>query len=260
MRAILNYLDQRGDEVSVEEFVDALGVSPSTVRRELAELDDMGVLHRTHGGARGKEGAEEVPIPLRGTQHVAAKRRVARLAASLVPTGAPHAIAVNGGTTTLELVRELRRHKDLTIITNSLLIAVEAASWPNIRTIATGGVVRAKSLEATGPLSEGAFNAMTVGTAFLGADGVSAAGGITTYNYLEGRTSLAITKHAQRVVVVADGRKIGQVTLTQIVDIGAITDLVTDSGADPAELEAIRQAGVSVHVVDLPHHGHPDAR
>jgi DeoR family transcriptional regulator of aga operon len=115
----------------------------------------------------------------------------------------------------------------------------------------TGGVVRPSSYEAVGMLAEGTLQAINVGTAILGADGVTAAGGVTTHDETEARTNHAMVANAQRVIVVADGAKVGQVQLAKMADAGEIDDLVTDSGADPLARELLIAAGVAVHVVEL---------
>jgi DeoR family transcriptional regulator, aga operon transcriptional repressor len=108
--------------------------------------------------------------------------------------------------------------------------------------------VRGTSLEAVGPLSENAFHAIAVGTAILGADGMSAGSGATTYDETEARTAIAMATNAQRVIVAVDGSKVGKVTFAKMIDVRQIDDLVTDASADTAELEKISAAGVRVHV------------
>ena len=130
----------------------------------------------------------------------------------------------------------------------ALPLAAEAAAWANIRVIITGGLVRAHSLEAVGPLSEGAFNSFTVATAVLGADGLSAEYGVTTHDQTEARVNRTMVAHANRVIVVADGTKTGRATRASLTSVAKVHDLVTDDNADPAQRERIRDAGVHVHI------------
>lgn len=252
LRRLLALLGTRppdGPPLTLDELVAELGVSKATLRRDLAALEDERLVVRTHGGARATAiGALEIPVRLRTAQSSLAKQAIGRAAARLIPTGAPHALAVCGGTTTTEVIRALRRRADLTVITNALPLAAEAAAWSDIRVIMTGGLVRAHSLEAVGPLSEAAFNAFTVATAILGADGVSAVQGVTTHDATEARANRAMVMHAHRVIVVADASKIGRVTHAPLASLAEVHDLVTDAHADPAELERIRSAGVRVHI------------
>ena len=247
LRRILDVLQER-DSVSLEALTAELGVSAATVRRDLSSLDDRGLLLRTHGGARALEVTTEIPEPLRNTSFRESKRRIALRALSLIPTGR-HAVAVSGGTTTAEVARALGNRLDLTVVTNSLSIALECAARPRLKVIMTGGVVRPSSFEAVGPLSENTFHAINVGTAILGTDGISAAGGATTHDDTEARTNNAMVSAAQRVIVVADASKVGRITLAQMARLDQIDDLVTDADADPSELERIESAGVRVHRV-----------
>jgi DeoR family transcriptional regulator of aga operon len=100
-------------------------------------------------------------------------------------------------------------------------------------------------------MSEHAFQVITVGTAVLGADGMSAEIGATTFDEAEARTAIAMAANAQQVVVAVDGSKIGKVTLAKMVPLSQIDHLVTDSTANPEQLEQIAATGVHVHVVEV---------
>jgi DeoR family transcriptional regulator of aga operon len=253
MRTVLALLHDRG-EVASHVLCAELRVSAATLRRDLSELEEQGLLVRTHGVARALDpGSTEIPVRLRDHRMVAIKRRIARHAAALVPAG-QQAVALTGGITTGEVAQALRGRPQITIVTNSLTIAGECAVDAHMKVIMTGGVVRGNSLEAVGPMSEHAFQVITVGTAVLGADGMSAEVGATTFDEAEARTAIAMAANAQRVVVAVDGSKIGKVTLAKMVPLNQIHHLVTDSTADPDQLARITAAGVQVHVVDASEH------
>ena len=246
MLTILDLLSSAGS-LSLTALSDALRVSPATIRRDLAELEDQLLLRRTHGGARIVETQIELPVRLKDTRYREAKRLIASTTARLIPTGR-HVVALSGGTTTAEVARVLSTRHDLTIVTNSLSIATQVASKQTLQLIMTGGVVRPHSFELVGILAERSFSAINVGTAVPGTDGMSAAGGATTYDETEARTNLAMVSQAERVIVVADGSKIGRVTLAPVASTAAVHDLVTDASADSEELERIREAGVHVWI------------
>lgn len=246
MLAILELLSER-EIVSLAEFSDALGVSPATVRRDLAELDHQRLLRRTHGGASVVTAGAELPVALRDTQFLDAKRLIARLTAQLIPSER-HAVALSGGSTTAQVARALSSHRDLTIITNSLTIATLVTSYPQLKVIMTGGSLRSRSLELVGVLAENTFNAINVGTAILGTDGITADGGVTTHDETEARTNHAMVTHAQRTIVVADGSKVGRLALAKVADLDQIDILVTDETADPEVLAAIERSGVEVRL------------
>jgi DeoR family transcriptional regulator of aga operon len=236
------------ESVSLAEFADALGVSAATVRRDLADLDYQRLLRRTHGGATVMDSRAELPVALRDTQFLEAKRLIGRQMALLIPPER-HAVALSGGSTTAQVARALSNHRDLTIITNSLTIAGLVTTYPQLKVIMTGDSLRSQSLELVGILAENTFNAINVGTAILGTDGITASGGVTTHDDTEARTNHAMVTHAQRTVVVADGSKIGRLAMAKVTDIDQVDALVTDDTADPDALAEIEQAGVTVHVV-----------
>jgi DeoR family transcriptional regulator, aga operon transcriptional repressor len=248
MLAVLRSVNTRG-AVALGELAEELQVSAATLRRDLAEMEDQGLLIRTHGGARSQAVHDEVPVHLRDLEAREAKRRIALRAAELIPAG-PYAVALTGGTTTAEIARALARRTQLTIITNALTIALELAARPTAKVILTGGMVRSSSFEAVGVLAENTFKAVNVGTAILGVDGISAAGGATTHDEVEARTNQAMVRHAQRVMVVADGSKVGRVTFAQMADAAQVDTLITDTTADREELERLRAAGVTIHLVE----------
>lgn len=247
MIAILELLAER-ESVSLSELGEALGVSAATLRRDLASLDYQRLLRRTHGGATAVQSRAELPVALRDTQFLEAKRLIAREAARLIPHER-YAIALSGGSTTAHVARALSTHRELTIITNSLTIATLVTSYPQLKVMMTGGSLRPQSLELVGVLAENTFNAINVGTAILGADGIDAGGGVTTHDETEARTNLAMVNHAQRTVVVADGSKVGRLAMAKVVDLDNVDALITDDSADPDALARIEQAGVTVHVV-----------
>lgn len=247
MAAILDAVAERG-EVSLASLAELFGTSPATMRRDLTVLADQGLLVRTHGGAKMGGSLAEMPVALRDTRFQDAKRRIAREAAARIPRER-HAVAMSGGTTTAGVARELTSHTDLTIVTNSLSIAGLVAVHPRLRVVMTGGILRPQSLELVGVLAEGAFTAVNVGTAILGADGISASAGVTTHDETEARTNHAMVAKAQRTIVVADGSKIGRAALARMADMSEVDLLISDDSADPDELARIRAAGVEVVLV-----------
>lgn len=244
MAGILDAIAGRG-EVTLAELAESFGNSPATLRRDLTVLADQGLITRTHGGAKSAGSLAELPVALRDTRFQEAKRRIARAAAARIPRER-HAVALSGGTTTASVARELVNHAGLTIVTNSLSIASLVATYPRLRVVMTGGILRPQSLELVGVLAEGTFTAVNVSTAVLGADGFSAEAGVTTHDETEARTNHAMVAKAQRTLVVADGSKIGKVALAQMAATSSVAMLITDDSADPEELEKLRRLGVTV--------------
>ncbi len=246
--AILDLVSERGS-ISLAELSDILGISAATARRDLTDLADQRLVVRTHGGVSALERGREIPVALRDTRFQEAKRAIAKAMVQRLPAER-HVIALSGGTTTASVARALADHRDIAVVTNSLTIANLLSGYAGVRVVMTGGFLRPQSLELVGALAESTFNAVNVGTAILGADGISASSGVTTHDETEARTNRAMVAKAQRTVVVADGSKIGAVALAQMAEIQQVAMLITDSTADPTELDRLRAAGVEVVVVD----------
>lgn len=250
MISILDLLAERGT-VALTDLSGTLGISAATARRDLADLADQRLIVRTHGGARLIDSRNELPVNLRDTRFQEAKRAIAAAVAEIIPRQR-YAVALSGGSTAANVARALASHDELTIVTNSLTIAQLVTTYPQLKVIMTGGILRPESLELVGVLAENTFNAINLGTAILGTDGITAAGGVTTHDETEARTNNAMVTHAQRVIVVADGSKVGRLALAQVATIEQVDMIVTDSSADAVSLDEIRSAGVTVIVVDHP--------
>ena len=244
--AILERLSEHGS-VDVDDLMRELGVSPATVRRDLQSLHEQRLLERTHGGAVAIGGLYELPVRYRGSIQRDQKLRIARAALAHVGDGAT--VGLTGGTTTTEVGRMLVHRSDLTVVTNAINIAAELAVRPNVRLIVSGGVARAASYELVGPLADGVLEQLHVEVAFVGVDGLTARAGLTTHREVEAHTNRVLIQRAARVVVVADGTKVGVTTLARIAECAAVDVLITTDDADPGELAAIRAHDVEVEVV-----------
>ncbi|WP_432987595.1 DeoR/GlpR family DNA-binding transcription regulator [Dactylosporangium sp. CA-233914] len=246
MSAILERVSRHGS-VDAGALAEEFDVSAATIRRDLQVLEEQRLLSRTHGGAVAVDVAYELPVRYRGGQHREEKALVAQKAAALLPRG-PLTLGLTGGTTTLILARLLADRVDLTVVTNALNIASELVLRPRLKLIMTGGVSRTQSYELVGPIADQALSGLNMQVAVVGVDGISARGGLTTHDEIEAHTNAAMIRRADRVMVVADGSKIGRNCLAGICAITDVSVLVTDASADPEHVEAIRRAGTEVVV------------
>lgn len=242
--AILDLLDAAGS-VGVPELADLFGVSLATVRRDLQLLEEQKLLERTHGGAVAAGAAHELPLRYRAGR-TTQKREIARVAVSRVPMGA--VVGLTGGSTTTEVARQLSVRESLSVVTNALNIAAELALRPKVKVVVPGGVARPQSYELVGLWSEQALRVLNVGVAIVGADGVDTVGGLTTHDEVEAQTNAALLSRAGRVIVVADGSKLGRVHLARIAALDEVDEIITDSQADPAEVERLRAGGATVTI------------
>jgi DeoR family transcriptional regulator of aga operon len=247
---ILEALNERGS-VTVPDLAGRLAVSEASVRRDLGLLEKQKLLTRTHGGAVASGVLYELPMRYRGGQQHEAKRAIAAAAAAMV-TDETASVALNGGTTTTEVARELASRSGLRVVTNALNIASELVVRPNIDLVMCGGNARSNSYELVGPLAELTLAHINVDVAILGVDGIDPAAGFTTHHEVEAQTNRALLKAAGRIVVVADASKLGRRGFAKIIDISSVTDIVTDARAPAADVTALRALGPRVHLVELP--------
>jgi len=229
----------------VVELSRSFGVSAATLRRDLQMLEEQKLLNRTHGGAVAQDVAYELPVRYRGGQQRQQKQQIARAVAARVPHE-PLVLGLTGGTTTSEVARLLSERTQLTVVTNALNIAAELALMPRLKLVVTGGVARPQSYELVGPWAERTLASVTIGLAIVGVDGISAEDGLTTHDEVEAHTNHAMISRARRVIVAADGSKVGRALLARIAAAEDVHELVTDRTADPGAVAALRDAGMTV--------------
>ncbi len=246
LEAILERLSSDGS-VSVVDIAGDLQVSSATVRRDLRLLEEQRLLGRTHGGAVRQGVLYELPLRYKSSRRQDEKLRIAREAASRVPDGV--AVGLTGGTTTTEVGRALVDRQRLTVVTNALNIASELAVRPNLKLVVTGGVARPETYELVGPLAEASLQGLNLDLVFVGIDGISPRAGLTTHHEVEARTNRALIDRARYVMVVADSSKLERVAFARVCELGAVHELITDRGADPAALGELEAAGLTVTVV-----------
>lgn len=234
---ILEYVALNG-EASVGELATRFGVSEDTVRRDLERLDGVGALKRTHGGAHSLQPTATLDsLETRGAIHRDAKRVIARIAAGQVEDG--DTLLLNGGTTTLEVARELGAHQGLTVITPSPAVAqaVPTASAHTVHLL--GGRWYPEFEVVIGPVALPGTRRLNVDTLVLGAAGVSASG-FSIPNLEEAEMLQEMIRAAARVIVVADSSKFGRNALAMIASFDDVDMLITES-TPPPELRRVAE-------------------
>lgn len=245
---ILAIVRKKG-EITIDEISARFNVSEMTARRDLHELDREGLLRRVHGGAVNAFGRSyEPPYQSRSQINLEAKQAIGRKAAELINDG--DSIALDIGTTTLEIARALKNRRNLTVVTASLPIAYELASdhslGKELRLILTGGIVRAGELSMIGHISEQTYSEIHVDKAFIGIGGISLQDGLTEYNLEDSLVKRSLIKTARHIIVVADASKIGRTTFTSVSPLSAIDTIVTDPAASTIIVQSLREAGIQV--------------
>jgi DeoR/GlpR family transcriptional regulator of sugar metabolism len=250
-RHVILELVRSSGSVSLRALAEAVDSSVVTVRRDLRVLEEQGLLDRRRGGAMVL-GAMSTEPSHHDKADVAApeKAAIAELAAALVEDG--DAIILGAGTTTQELAKRLGSKRDLTVVTNSLLVGEALARASGVEVVMTGGSLRGSTFALVGGAAEQSLKGLRVRMSFLSGNGLTADRGLSTPNMLSSSVDRAIAQAAQEVVVLADYTKIGAETMFQTVATSVITQLVTDDKADQPTLQALTAAGVRVHVAPCP--------
>lgn len=226
---------------SVATLARDLGVTPSTIRRDLARLADDGTLVRTYGGAAFPIAAATAP----SGPTAEAKRAIAAAAAGLVEDG--QTIAISSGSTTLELARRLVDRR-LTVITNALDVVGVLLDRDGIELVVLGGVVRPRMHSMLGHLAELALRELRADTLFMGIGALDPDHGLMNDSIPEILTDRALRRSARSCVVLADASKFSGVSPAFVFGLTEVDTVVTDAGVDPADVVALRARGVRVVV------------
>ncbi len=223
-----------------------LGVSEMTIRRDIRTLERDGFLRQTYGGATAHlTRALDVAFNARALQHSREKRLIAIRAAGLIDDASTVFLGV--GTTVEQFARYLHARPDLTVVTASLPTA-SLLGTRALRTIGLGGAIRRDDLTATGPIAIATLQRYRFDAAVIGAAGLSARWGITELSDDEAEVQRAAIRQTERVIVLADGSKLGVAVNAIVGSADVIETLVTDSSAPSAELAALGRLGVRVVV------------
>ena len=234
--------------VRVTALSKELNVSEVTIRSDLARLEQEGFARRTHGGAVLARGTRfERPFAEQQARFREEKQRIGAAAAKLIEDG--DTVILDVGTTTTEIARHLPQVSNLVVVTSALNIALELERYPGVTVVVTGGTLRPMQHSLVNPLGTVLLSQIHADKLFLGCNGVSAEKGITNSNMQEAEIKRAMIAAAKRVIVVADSSKIGAVAAAHVAPLSAIHQVITDTNADPVELERIRQRGVDVLTV-----------
>ncbi len=245
---ILKEIEDRGS-TSVSDLAERLGVSEMTIRRDLSELEREGVIRRVHGGAVSARGRSyEPPMLLRAVENQEAKRRIGQTAAELVADG--DSLALDVGTTTLEIARHLLGRRNLTVVTSSLHIANLLFGQPQIRLILSGGIIRAGEASLVGDLAHHTYQNLFVDRLFLGVGGVDLQAGLTEYNWDDALVKQAMIRSAKEVILVADHSKFNQVAFAAVGPLSVVHQVVTDTPFPPQYSQVFYRLGIVVHFAE----------
>ena len=252
-KKILQVLLRHGNS-SVDELGVLLDTSAASVRRDLTRLEQSGLVHRTHGGAKLVGQMEYEPFrfdstyPEREGRFAEEKRRIGIAAAELIREH--ETVGFTAGTTTTQVARCIRHRNGIHIITNAVNIGMELSNQAALSVTLTGGMMRwAGAFSLTGPAAMETLSGVFLDKAFIGACGVDVLRGATTIEPDEAAVFRSMARQAKQVIVVADSSKIAMVSPALICPVTDIDILITDAGITADALAGFKANGVQVLAV-----------
>ena len=243
-RQILSLLSRQG-RLSVAEIVEQFSISEATARRDLESLASEGKVQRVHGGAIAVEQAPpELPILERENEEADEKTRIGRVTAELIADN--ESVFLGSGTTVLDVAKNLRDRKNLTVITNSLPVLNTLAGLKEITVISLGGQLRDSELSFIGHITEQALAEIRVDKVVMGTRGISLEHGLTNDYLQETLTDRAILRIGREVIIVADHTKVNRVSTVLLAPLDAVHTFVTNEQADEKFIQSLKKQNIKV--------------
>ena len=248
-RKILDLLREKS-KLLVPDLCEAFGVSPATIRNDLRELENAGLLKRTHGGAINiSKTSFELNSYQKKVTNLDQKKAIARLAINLIDDG--DTIALDTGTTSLELAKLLSSKKNITVVLNDIEIASYLENEADIDVILIGGSLRKGFHCTVGPIAIKSLNGLYVDKAFIGTNGISVKGGITTPNVSQAEVKKKMINIASEIIIICDSSKIGRNSFVQVQPITGIDRIITDEGINKHDMDKFMEAGVLIDIAKV---------
>lgn len=249
---ILEQLLRKG-ALRVDDVCSKFKISVATARRDLEGLERRGRLRRTHGGAISIE-----PLLYQAFSHVSSyreqiekladeKRRIAMAASELINDG--DTIALTPGTTTTQIMRALHAQKSITVVTNTVNLAMELSNRPSVSVFVTGGFLHSGWFSLTGQAATDAMRRIFADKVFVGANGFDSEHGATAYHPDEASFNSVMVQQARERIVVADHSKLGVVATHLFCSIKDVHRLITDTGATDEMIGGFIEKGIDVRRV-----------
>ncbi|HEX9971541.1 MAG TPA: transcriptional repressor AgaR [bacterium] len=244
---IIALLEDNG-QVDVQRLSDLFQVSCVTIRNDLSYLEERNLLYRTRGGAiKQTKIAIDLALSEKARKNQEQKRKISLKALELIHEG--DTIILDSGTTTMEIARQLKNFKNITIITNALPIATEFAGHQGIEIIMPGGVLREKSFSLIGSQAERNLRDFFCDKLLLGVDGIDTTFGVYTPSVAEAQLNRIMVEIARETIVVTDSSKFGKRSLAFIVPIDKIHRVITDEGIPEKDHQNLLAQNVEVIIV-----------
>ena len=239
---ILSILKRQG-QVIAKDVSEEMGVSEDTIRRDLREMAQQGLLQRVHGGALP---ASPALADFAGRERIAPDGKVAigRAAARMLRPG--QVVMLDGGTTARQVARHIPLDLQATIVTHSPTIALELLNHPRVEVILIGGRLFKHSVVAVGAVTIEAIAQVHADTYFMGVTGVHPKTGLTTGDYEEAAVKRALSQAAAETIVLASSEKLNTASPYVVVSLSAISGIITERATPASLTRPYEKLGISV--------------
>ncbi len=239
-------LARKDGRVYVEELAEKFDVSPQTVRKDLNELCDRGMLQRVHGGAVVASGVANFAYEARRVLAADEKRLIGLKTASLIPDSS--SLLINIGTTTEQVALALIGHKGLLVISNNINVINILRNDPEMEVIVAGGLVRISDGGIVGESAVENIQHFKVDYAVIGASAIDPDGSIMDYDYREVRVAQAIIENARHTILVADNMKFERTAPVRIGHISQLDTFVTNHAPPPKIDRICKENDVKIEI------------
>ena len=243
-QAILTQLVENG-RVSVTELSERLGVSEVTIRTDLQALAEQQLVIRTHGGAiAAGNGRNELALTLRRQRQVEEKSRIGAACAALIPNDS--AVVLDSSSTALAIVRHLKEHHRLTIVTNSLVVAQEMLDVSGVTVVMPGGTLQPETASLVGTDGFDPLRKFNIPQGFFGAHGLNLPEGLTDVSPEEAEVKQALLNLCRRKIAVVDATKWGRIGLASFARLEEFETVITDAATPAESIAQVEALGVKV--------------
>ncbi|WP_156456417.1 DeoR/GlpR family DNA-binding transcription regulator [Abyssisolibacter fermentans] len=241
---ILDKIDKE-NSVKVDELAQIYKVTNATIRRDLELLEKEGYLKRTHGGAVINDDSKNELTFLQKHMTISIdKEKIGKHAATLVNEG--DTIVIDASTTTIQMVKYIKKIKNINVITNSIDVTVELADIPGIQVISTGGIIRGKTRAMVGPVTKSVIDSLISDKAFIGANAIDIEHGIASTHVLEGEIKKAMINNTKQIIFMCESKKFNEVKMYKLCDLKHANMIITD---DKIEKEVLNKYSSQVKII-----------
>ncbi|MBC7811628.1 MAG: DeoR/GlpR transcriptional regulator [Burkholderiales bacterium] len=234
---------RRDGQVIAKQVSQDLRLSEDTIRRDLRELAQEGLLQRVHGGALPASPAV-VDFTAREVLSITAKQVIGYAAAYMIRDG--QVVFIDGGTTAVQLVHQLPRALQATVVTHSPRVAVELVQHPSVEVILIGGRLFKHSIVAVGTAALDALAHIRADVYFMGVTGVHPEAGLSTGDLEEAYMKRAMCKQSAETYVLASREKLGAASQYIVAPLSAVTGLIVEGGLPETLLMPFRVAELAI--------------